>query len=408
VPLAKRGNSLLTFAAAQLDRQHHYSHSISITQIVRAVTMVLPKATAKQQARKPNPVRPVRKTIKKATPVPPRSTARKPQPRGIPNLLDPMSDIPMPSLVSDGKALPHTSLVSDDFTVDATNYTVLFVTNTGHSGTVGSLFKCDAAGTYVAGSTMDFTIPTLQLSDAAGGPSAARAMKFSVAIVNCSNGLKRAGRVTYINSSQRLPARGPDSIGRYMPIIKGIKDSPYRRRINGDTMSVGPGQTAKHLIGYPTDSIEYANFKHFEGTESGSAFLSHVLGASEGYDPSNRPMSVIAYVFDPTTDPQDYSLTIRASYYTRWPLTSVPGQSMRNMPTSAASIINHVRDAAEDHGHELQNIVEGGLIATIGPKVGKALLTRAVGGLTTAGAGLGGLASEAGAGSSLMPLLAAL
>jgi len=314
----------------------------------------------------------------------------------------------MPSLTSDGKALPHTSLVSDDFTVDATNFTVLFVTNSGHSGTVGTLFKCDADGGYVSNSAMSFTIPTLALSDAAGGPSASRAMKFSVAIVNCSNGLKRAGRVTYINSSQRLPARGPDAVSRYMPVIKGIKDSPYRRRINGDTMSVGPGQTAKHLIGYPTDSIAYSNFKPFAGTETGDEFLAHVLGASVGYDPTDRPMSVIAFVFDPTTDPQDYSLTIRASYFTRWPLTSVPGQSMKNMPTAAASIINHVRDAAEDHGHELQNIVEGGLIATIGPKVGKALLTRAVGGLTTAGAGLGGLASEAGAGASLMPLLAAL
>jgi len=118
-------------------------------------------------------------------------------------------------------------------------------------------------------------------------------------------------------------------------------------------------------------------------------------------------MSVIAFIFDPATDPQDYSVTVRASYYTRWPLTSVPGQSMRNIPTADAKIINLVRDHAESTANDLVHIIEGGVFATLAPKltnaarsIGGALVTR-VGNAVRSGVAAATTAVEAAAPETL-------
>jgi len=287
-----------------------------------------------------------------------------------------MCPIPAPSVTSDGKALPHTALVSGDFVVGTTNTTILLVTNTGDAGTVGALFNVDTAGVYVDGLNL-FTIPTLAASDSAGGPSSVRAMKYSVSVVNCSNALKRGGRVTYLNSSQRLPVFANNS---HTPLITGIKSSPYRRRITGDLLA-----EPKHLIGFPVDNVQYSMFSSHKGTLTLAEFFTYVLGASTENSPLPRPMSIVAYIFDPVADAQDYSVTIRASMYTRWPLTSVPGQSMKNMPTADAKVINHVRDHVETTANDLTHIVEGGVVATTAPRMARAAITR-IGGMFGRGA----------------------
>ena len=258
--------------------------------------------------------------------------------------MDPMCQLPAPGLVADGRALAHTGLVSDDFTVGAVNTTILLVTNTGSSGSVATMFEIAPDGSLVA--------------------SATRAMKYSVSVVNCSNALKRGGRVTCLNSSQRLPARSSETVGQFSALISGIKSSPYRRRINADDL-----KWPKHLIGYAIDQPKYTTFSPHRGTLSFPEFLSHTIGASDADpEPTNRPMSVCAWIFDPVEDVQSYSVTIRASFYSRWPLTTVPGQQMKHMPTSSAAHINAVHTRAEETANDLTHIVEGGLAATLGPK----------------------------------------
>jgi hypothetical protein len=281
----------------------------------------------------------------------------------VKNFLDPMANMPAPLLVADGKALAHTGLVSEDFIVGDTNTTILLVTNTGGSGSVGVLFDVDPAGTVIAASRKVLTIPTMAASDTEGGPSASRPMKFGVSVVNCSNALKRGGRVTYLNSSQRLPGRA-DPPNQYGPLLTGIKSCPYRRRICGDTLS-----TPTQLVGFPIDHARYNTFVPHAGTLDFQEFLSHVLGASAIDSPADRPMSIVAYIFDPVADRQDYSVTIRAAMYTRWPLTSVPGQSMKHMPTSTAAHINAVHTHNEETANDLVHIAEGGVIANVAPKL---------------------------------------
>lgn len=310
-----------------------------------------------------------------APPQPKRQPAR-PAPR-IPYYLNPLCPHPVPSVLSDGMALPHTSLVSHDFNVGSTNTKVLVVTNVGNAGTVGCIYEIDPAGLLVGAASAQtvLTIPTLGLSDAQGGPSSGRAMKFSCSVVNCTNNLKRGGRVTYLNSSQRLPAPGGTVAQWNMSnLISGIKNSAYRRRIMGENL-VHP----KQLIGFPVDTSAYARFGLWHGTLSLLEFNEHTLGSSDvnpisDYSNYNqRPMSVVAFVFDPVQDPQDYSVTIRGSYYTRWPLESVPGQSMKTIPTAPPGIINAVNNAAEASANDLVHIGEGAVAATIGPRAASAV-----------------------------------
>lgn len=340
---------------------------------------------------------------KRATgPGPAKGQPRAARRAGIPNFLDPMCPMPAPRVVSYGKALPHTGLVSGDFVVDSTHTTVLIASHTGSSGTVGVLCQVDAQGHVVASSIETFTLPTLKDADANGGPSMSMAMKFSVSVTNCTNALKRGGRVTYLNSSQRLPALGTAAVNNddYTEVIKGIKTSPYRRRITGDML----GHPAQ-IIGYPVDDLFYNLFNPHRGTLTAEQFYSYVCGASPTLNPSNRPMSIVAFVFDPVTDHQDYSLTIRASSYTRWPLTSVPGHHMRPIPASDAKVINHVHSVAESTGNDLAHIVEGGVMATAAPKVmgaARAAAGRAVAAMTQAPAAAAaeGVAAEAAGGEA--------
>lgn len=342
--------------------------------------MVLTSKQAAQVAKAPAPQKAVVRANFKAQNASPAAPAKKVQmtpakPRRmqvantvkkvkVPNFLDPLSAMASPSVTSDGKALPHTGLVSGDFVVGTTDRSMLVVTNTGHSGTVAILVNVDSAGAPTEGGQL-FTIPTLAVSDSEGGASASRAMKFSVSVVNCSNALKRGGRVTYLNSSQRLPSTYTATGTRdYNPVIEAIKSSPYRKRITGDVLG-----TATHLIGFPVDNTVYNAFSAHHGTLTSEEFWKYVTGASSGFEPSPRPMSIIAFVFDPAGDAQDYSVTVRSSYYTRWPLTSVPGQSMRAMPTADARLINHVRDQAEAKANDLAHVVEGGALAMVAPKV---------------------------------------
>jgi len=305
------------------------------------------------------------------------------QPRRIPNYLDPMCPCPAPTVTSDGRALPYTGLDSYDFQVDTTNYTVLLATNTGDSGTVGAVFKVNVNGGYISNSMRTLTIPALAAADNAGGASSSRAMKFSVSVVNCTNNLKRGGRVTYINSAQRLPTMRTDVATEFIDVIDGIKASPYRRRINGTDLV-----TPKQLIGFPVDGTVYRQFVGHQGTLSHIELFGRIMAAGPSITPEPRPMSAVAYIFDPATDEQDYSVTIRAAYYTRWPITSVPGQKMEAIPTADPHFVNAVHDHVESTANEMVHVAEGGALATVLPKVANAVRTYAPNVFGRAGAAL--------------------
>ena len=204
----------------------------------------------------------------------------------LPNYLDPMCKAPMPASLSDGKALAHTSLVSKDFSLAKHETTgtmpgpvILLATNTGMGSTVGRLIHTEYTGVTATGAgshdykeviskNVMFNIPTLSGPDVGGHPTAGRAMKFGVTVINNTNALKRGGRVTYMNTLQRLPdvfTGGTAESPTYYwdSVIEAVKSAPDRRRINGDNL-VEPKQS----IGAIVDNIKYHTFNRWTGTDT--------------------------------------------------------------------------------------------------------------------------------------------
>lgn len=283
------------------------------------------------------------------TPKPgPKPAPKRTMPIKIPNYLDPLCTLPVPTALSDGKALPHTGIVRSNFTTATNQVTLLVVQNTGVAGTVAYRIRLNVDGSHHSEALL--TIPTMANGPVNGGPTACRAMKCSASLVNNSNVMHRGGRVMYLNSSQRLPSRAGPGTGEFNDILAGIRSSPYSRTISGDSL-----KTPFQLISFPIDPVAYNQFMPFEGTLVADEFRDYVFSPpwDQGTSFHVRAMSTIVYLVEPTDEPQDYTLTVRASFYTRWPLSSLPGQSMQHMPTAPANVINKVRDHAEANAQEL-------------------------------------------------------
>lgn len=349
------------------------------------------RATFTQQNVQPKP----RPAQPKAAPK--RTIAAVPKKMMMPFSMNPMHPSPMPSITSDGRSLPYTGLVSDDFQVHGKR-TLLITTNLGDTGTVGCLLHLLSDDTVLESQitpTPDtahvrmLTIPTLSMNSTQGGPTSSRAMKYSTSVVNCSAAFHRAGRVTYLNTSQRLPGIGKvydsSNVARldFSSIVNAVKTSPYRRRITGATLG-----EPKQIIGHASDVTMYSNYRPFQGSYTPEEFLMHVVVPGDGLMPGNtwhgpgydttwdkRPMSTTVYIFEPTEHAQDYSVTARGSFYTRWPLTSVPGQSMTNSPTAPAPLVNKTHDHAENTANELVHVAEGGALVAAAPTVAKTAKT---------------------------------
>ena len=318
-----------------------------------------------------------------------------------------------------GKALAHSALDSATLTIPSTNSALVIATQIGGYGTVGYHCLLDSAGVLVADSERLYTIPTMSSHAENGGPTATRPMRLSVSVVNTTKVVDRGGTVTFLNSAQRLPGVEPDTDNGpndFSAIKSAIETSPYRKVVNGDCL-LGTRDFPNKLISYPTDHTEYNTFHSHVGSMGRNLFLRHAIqhvryittGGTVTIGPLDRPMSVIAWLFDPPTSTNTYRVTMRASYYTRWPLETVPGYHMKPIPATDASTYNRVADKVEEQANVLTAATEGSLIALAGPKMlqgaqylGRAAMTAAAemtGGLGTAA---GGAAASEGIALSLL------
>lgn len=319
------------------------------------------RATPKKTAQKP-----------KKQPQPPLMTQKLRIPKPKFDLFDPMHSIPVPTMMSEGKAFPMTGKATGTFQV-SDKPVVLIVGNTGLSGTVGYLRITETDYTMPSSSSSEklFNVPVLDHNHEMGGPSAGRAMKLGVSVCNTSNAYKRGGAVYYLNSSQRLPGYNlPPGTGSYSmeQVVDSVIAHPSTKRTSGAELGA-----PKQLISHPVDNTAYHTYSPWQGNLDRSAFLLHHANPTNVFGPSSgeqqgsssdglaenhttaelqRPMTTIVYIFMPTGDVQDYSVTIRAAFYTRWPLHSAPGQAMKNTPTAPPHVINRHVDIAEQTAND--------------------------------------------------------
>lgn len=259
--------------------------------------------------------------------------------------LDPLSSTLIPISRRQASAFPYMGMVKLD--VDVITTRALYVlTNTGHGATIiGGMTAAPWAGAW--------NISAISSSPASGGPSSGRAMKCSLEITNNTAQMTAGGRVYVLKTSQRLAAAAAPSgmtTAQMNAMFDSIRDHPEVKPYDG----VDFKKTDKHGR-HPTfvcdvvDGVDYENFRPWQGSESSDAFFSHVLTWS-GMDASSheRPMSTVFVLIEVPDNKQVYTLSARGSFYTRWPLTTVPGQTQFDIPVASLDRINQLTTAAPD------------------------------------------------------------
>lgn len=278
----------------------------------------------------------------------------------------------MPAIQAEGKSFSVTGMRSHNFVVSATPWLIL-ATNTGCTSDVGYIIPLDTEYKTVpsaqpTASFLRFSMPTLEKHDTAEGASAGRPMRYAVSVVNCTNLMNRGGRVFYLNSAQRMPfvvAETANSQTSYdfSTLVESVKATNIRQAVDGADLKAG-----QHLIGFPTDTTQYHAYNTWGGDEE--HFDDYLKRISVAYSDKTKPMSVQAWIFEPTTEPQSYEVTMRSSYYTRWPLTSIPGQKMAITPTAHPDIVNGAMHAAEMSAHTLQAFASHPKVQEVGAALG--------------------------------------
>jgi len=255
------------------------------------------------------------------------------------NPLDPEHNSLIPVSAHEGKAFAVTDIVRLDSNA-TTGYKRLFILcNTGVSG---SVLLYVTVG--VSASTAVHTVPTLALDANNGGPTAGRAMKCGLKVVNTVSPLTMGGRVYMLNASQRVALAGLPSTmtaAEWTEFITDMKAHPKCQ-----AYSAADFRIPKKFVCTVANNPEYHSYDNWGGTLSVDQFAAHFAVWPTSTETA-RPMSVIFFLIEDPPATQGYTLTAMGSWYTRWPLESVLGRSMKDVPTTGQAALNALHKKAE-------------------------------------------------------------
>lgn len=258
------------------------------------------------------------------------------------NIFSTLHPMPTPVAQACGTALPFSGVSRFDFN-QSTDRTIIFAANTGTSAMTS--LRVTLGGT--PGLTLS-NIPVINASDSTGGPTSGKAMKLSLDLVNSTSLLNMGGRVTVLNARQRvlLPAAPASmSSAQWNLFIADVRNHPDARSYGGADF-----REPKMFLAHPVDD-GYNEFEEWLGTTNADRYCDH-FAVWSGSVPQKRRMSTIIMVFESPPSTQEYTVSIRSSYYTRWPLSSVPGQTQRQVPTAPLTVINAHAISAESMGSD--------------------------------------------------------
>lgn len=262
------------------------------------------------------------------------------QPKGVPldmHHLSPHSSLEIPTLLRSGQAFAYTGATRFQLPQAVGETILLIATNTGTSGSVVTVVRQVGAGLPTA--IAPATISTLSSPDSAFGPTSSRAMKCGLSVTCDTPALTRGGRVTFMNGQARVRMDTVPSafaLSTFQFLVSTIQSFPTSQSFDATHF----GETREFTCNV-VDQVRYADFHEFAGALTYDEFMAHVAiwpGASS----KDRPMSTIWMVLSPPSDPQTYTISGTGAYYTRWPLSTVQGQTMKEVPVAPASVINHI------------------------------------------------------------------
>lgn len=261
------------------------------------------------------------------------------------SVFSPSSPQLVPTLTASGKSFPVTGMYRKTVEHLTGERRVYIFSNTGQSANVVLIGAMDVLGANPP-AWETFGAPTVLGSASSGlGPTSGRAMKMGATVVNATAKLTAAGRVFVLNCDQRLfLGAQPSSMSRihFNGLCDSIVNHPKAREYSGGDFGK-PHSWHSHVV----DPIHYEKFTIWDGVTGINDYAEHFATWS-GHFPEDRSMSTICVVFESPPTTQSYTISGRAAWYTRWPLTTVLGQTNNEIPIATQAEINrHYAKAAE-------------------------------------------------------------
>lgn len=257
--------------------------------------------------------------------------------------MSPLHTANIPVALRCGQAFPYAGAIRLEL-VQAIGETIFIAaTNPGSAGTVAIIGRQSgiAPPTYSVA-----TIPTLTQSDDAGGPTSTRSMKFGMSVTCNTPMLSRGTRVFHLNGQSRIRVDLPPSalnLAMFQSIVNVITAMPttlpYDNTYFGET---------KCFTSNVVDNVAYTDFNNFEGTLTTDQIFAHMaVWPGLGAGLRDRPMSTNWLVLAPPSAVQNYSIALHGSYYTRWGLSTIQGQSQTDIPVAPVAVVNAMHAHAD-------------------------------------------------------------
>lgn len=262
----------------------------------------------------------------------------------------------VPSIAPSAKALLQQGSMRINVSCPTTSgvFTLVFATNVGTSGMLASVVQYTATSVSVATIT-GVVIPSLANSNTAtnltAAPTSARAQKCGLQLVNITAAVNACGLVMAANVPARfeLPTNPSAMTGQQWEAVRmDLVSSPLVKTYSGAQL------LRRHeIIATMSDHATYESFREWDdigGMTSAQVvdnWFKHIADWPSTAMTS-RPMTTIVLVFDTPTSAQTYNLAASGTYLCRWPIATVPGQMVHEVPlTTGPSLANLVSRAPD-------------------------------------------------------------
>lgn len=273
--------------------------------------------------------------------------------------LSPLVRSLVPAIEHQGDAFPMFGKVVKAVDITTTQRTIVFVTNAGVTGTTLGIVQFLATGGTGVASTFRFTLPLLKLDDTAGGPTSMRAMKCGMTVTNRTQLLNRGAQCYFLNCQQRLRLPGlPTTMtaSDWNTVFDALSTMPGCR--DHDLAEYG---TPRHYYCNVVDAPAYNRFDENAGEVVFDNFAQHFATWPTSSFHRVRPMSTLIFLVEPAAVLNSLNIAVDASYYTRWPLDTVPGQAQTEVPTTSPPASNKLHANAAEHASSGRGVSLDGL-----------------------------------------------
>jgi len=255
----------------------------------------------------------------------------------------PLSTSIIPVARSCGTGLSVSGLVSSELTHSVGDRTLFIVNNYGSSGTI--MLKITRPSSGATPSKTTYTVPLLDSPASVGGPTSGRSMKAGISILNNTPQLTAGGRCYIIDVDQRMAI--PDDLysitaTEFDSFLDKLKGHVNRIPFDGATF-----KPVKHFHTHVADAVQYETFNTWVGTDTVSGFGSHMFEYPGTPDPTKKSMSTLLVILESPAATQEYTITARGQWMTRWPLDTIGGFVSKDIPTATPAVVDSALKAGQ-------------------------------------------------------------